>query len=168
MLPSILKNFNVFTDGVSWQGEVDEVTQPKLTRKLEDFRAGGMSGPIPIDMGNEKIEIEVTLGGFVLDAVKKYAATKHDAVMLRFAGAYQNENTGGYDAVEIVVRGRYAEMDFGTAKAGDKSQTKIKMTCSYYKLSVNNDPYIELDFVNMIEIVNGVNILAAQKAAMGL
>lgn len=168
MLPSVLKNFNVFADGVSWQGEVDEIALPKLTRKLEDWRAGGMSGPIPIDMGNEKLESEITLGGFVLDAVKKYAATKHDAVMFRFAGAYQNETTGGYDAVEVVYRGRYSEIDWGTAKAGEKSTTKVKMTCTYYKLTVNNETIIEIDFVNMIEIVNGVDLLAAQKTAMGL
>ena len=43
-LPNTLKNFNAFTDGASFMGVIEEIKLPKLSRKMEDFRGGGMDG----------------------------------------------------------------------------------------------------------------------------
>ncbi|MFL7985020.1 phage major tail tube protein, partial [Xanthomonas vasicola] len=37
----------------------------------------------------------------------------------------------------------------------------------YYKLTINGATVIEIDLVNMTEIVNGVDLLAAQRRAIG-
>lgn len=167
-LPSVLKNFNLFVDALSYAGKVDEVTLPKLSRVMEDHRAGGMNASIDIDLGQEKLEMEFTVGGFTLDTYKQYAATTHDAVLLRFAGAYQSDDTGNVQAVEIVARGRYQEIDPGNAKGGEKTQTKIKLTMSYYKLTVDNVEAVEIDVPNFIEKIDGVDMLAEQRKAIGL
>lgn len=167
-LPSKLKHFNVFADGVSHAGEAEEITLPKLTRKLEEYRAGGMNGPIDIDLGNEKLELEATYGGLMRTILKQYGVTVADAALVRFAGAYQRDDTGAVDAVEVVVRGRHTELDFGNAKAGDNSQFKVKSSLSYYKLTVNGEVWIELDHINFIEIVFGVDRMAEQRRAIGL
>ncbi|SCU94352.1 Major tail tube protein [Cupriavidus necator] len=167
-LPRKLKHFNVFADGVTHAGEVEEITLPKLTRKLEEYRAGGMNGPIDIDLGNEKLELESTYGGLMRTILKQYGVTVADAAMVRFAGAYQRDDTGEVDAVELVVRGRHTEIDFGNAKAGDNSQFKVKSSLTYYKLTVNGEVWIELDHVNFIEVVFGVDRLAEQRRAIGL
>lgn len=167
-LPSKLKNFNLFNDGRSYIGNVPEITLPKLSRKMEDYVAGGMTGPVEIDYMNEKIELDWTAGGLLEDALLQYGASAHDAVQLRFAGAYQKEDTGDIDAVEVVIRGRHKEIDFGNAKVGDKTEHKYKTTCSYYKLTINDRPIIELDFVNGVEIVGGVDRSANIRAAIGI
>jgi P2 family phage contractile tail tube protein len=167
-LPAILKNFNLFSDGNSLMGIADEVTLPKLSRKTEDFQGGGMPMPVELDMGNEKIELDWSCAGFVADAVKQYGASKVGGSLLRFAGAYQREDTEEVQAVEIVVRGRHKEIDFGNAKIGDKSQTKVKTVCSYYKLTVDGQVLFEIDALAMIFIVNGVDMLAKQRKAIGL
>ncbi len=167
-LPSTLKNYNLFVDALSYAGVADEVTLPKLSRMMEDHRSGGMNGPIGIDLGQEKIEIEYTLSGFVKETYTQYAQSTHDAVLLRFAGAYQSDDTGNVQALEIVVRGRPQEIDPGNAKGGEKTQSKTKIACSYYKLTVDNEVLIEIDLVNFVEIINGVDVLAKQRAAIGL
>ncbi|MBI1771569.1 MAG: phage major tail tube protein [Burkholderiales bacterium] len=167
-LPSKLKNFNLFNDGASYIGLVPELTLPKLSRKMEDYIAGGMSGPIEIDYHNEKIELDWTAGGLLVDALAQYGAITHDAIMLRFAGAYQNDQDGAVDAVEIVVRGRHKEIEMGNAKMADKSEQKYKTTCSYYKLVVNGEDLIELDFINGVEIVGGIDRTAEIRAAIGM
>ncbi|MDB0529947.1 phage major tail tube protein, partial [Ralstonia solanacearum] len=93
-LPLILKHFNVFADGVSHAGECEEITLPKLARKLEEFRAGGMNGAVKIDLGNEALEMETTYGGPMRDILKQYGTTTIDGAAIRFAGAYQREDTG--------------------------------------------------------------------------
>ncbi|MDF7203360.1 phage major tail tube protein [Escherichia coli] len=70
--------------------------------------------------------------------------------------------------MEIVVRGRHTEIDFGNAKAGSKDPFKVKSSLSYYKLSVNGEDWIEIDHVNFIERVFGVDRLAEQRKAIGL
>jgi len=167
-LPSKLKHFNVFLDGKSHAGEVEEFTLPKLTRKVEEYRAGGMNGPVELDLGNEKLEIEATYGGLMRAVLKQYGTTTVDGALVRFAGAYQRDDTGEVDAVEVVVRGRHKEVDFGNAKAGDKDPFKVKSALSYYKLSVNGEDWIEIDHVNFIERVFGVDRLAEQRRAIGL
>jgi P2 family phage contractile tail tube protein len=167
-LPNILKIFNLFNDGNSLMGVAEEVSLPKLSRKMDEFQGAGMPMPVDIDISNEKIELDWTCAGFLFDAVKQYGAAKVGANLLRFAGAYQREDTGDVDAVEIVIRGRHKELDFGNAKVGDKTQTKIKTVCSYYKLTVNGQVLIEIDALAMIFMVNGVDMLEKQRKAIGL
>ncbi|WP_066738204.1 phage major tail tube protein [Cupriavidus sp. D384] len=167
-LPRKLKNFNVFHDGVSYVGECEEFTQPKLARKLEEYRAGGMNGPVDIDLGAEKMETEATYGGLMREPFKAWGITAVDGVLLRFAGAYQRDDSEAVDAVEVVIRGRHTELDMGAAKAGDNSQFKVKSSISYYKLTVNGEVWCEIDHVNFIETVFGVDRLAEQRRAMGV
>lgn len=167
-LPRILKNFNTFLNGGSCAGQVLEVTLPKLARKMEAARMGGMAAELDSDMGLEKLEIEHTYAGYMREIFNDFGATRVDACLLRFAGAYEREDTGEVDAVEIVVRGRHVEIDPGSAKGGDKTEFKVKSTLSYYKLSINGETVLEIDVLNMIEIVNGEDRLAAHRKAIGL
>ena len=167
-MPSKFKNFNLFNDGISYLGQVPELTLPKLSRKMEDYVAGGMTGPIEVDYMNEKIELDWTAGGLLVDALQQYGAITHNAVQLRFAGAYQRDDSGEVDAVEIVVRGRHKEIEMGNAKMGDKSDHKYKTTCSYYKLTVNGEDIIELDFINGVEVVGGVDRTEEIRRAIGV
>lgn len=167
-LPNSLKNFNAYNDGVNFMGIIEELKLPKLSRKFEEFRGGGMDGPVSLDMGQEKLEIEQVCSGFVLDSYKAYGATKAASVMTRFAGAYQREDTGEVQAVEIVTRGRIQEIDPGDAKVGDKGKTTIKMALTYYKLTVGGEEIIEIDLLNFVFKVNGVDMLESQRKAIGL
>lgn len=168
MLPRVLKNFNLFNDGESFVGQVAEVELPKLSRKMEEWRGGGMSGQVSLDMGIEKLEMGLTCGGFMRKLFSQFGIAKADGVLLRFAGAYQRDDTGEVDAVEVVGRGRIQELEPGNAKTGDKSEMKAKYLLTYYKLTINGQDLIEIDLINMIEIVDGVDRLAEQRQAIGI
>lgn len=167
-LPNQLKNFNAFADGISLMGVIEEVGLPKLSRKLETFQGGGMVAPVDIDLGLEKLELELTCGGFVVDMIKQFGQGKASGAMVRYAGAYQRDDTAAVQAVEIVTRGRYSEIDFGNAKVGDKSQTKSKVSLSYYKLVVDGQVLVEIDVLGFVCVINGEDLLAAQRKAIGL
>lgn len=167
-LPRKLKNMNLFNHGVSYMGQVVEVTLPKLTRKMEDYRAGGMNGPVRIDFGHEALEMEWSCGGLMRQVLQQYGRMNHQGVQLRFAGAYQREDTAAIDAVEVVIRGRHQEIDFGTAKLAEDTVFKVTTALSYYKLMINGDTVIEIDLMNLIENVNGTDGLADVRQAIGL
>ncbi|ARL98155.1 MULTISPECIES: phage major tail tube protein [Burkholderia] len=167
-LPSKLKNFNVYEDGVSFVGEVAEIQLPKLTRKMEAYRGGGMNGEVDIDLGMEKLELGLTMGGFMKEMFKTWGTSKVDSVTVRFAGSYQRDDTEEVDAIEVYVRGRYKEIDPGKAKAGDNADQTGTMSLAYYRLVCNGETLIEIDFPNFIEMVGGVDRLAQQRRALGL
>lgn len=155
--PSKLKDMILYGDGNSWKGEVAETTIPKLALKMEDWRGGGMVGPVPVDQGLEKIEFEFKGGGLLLAPLAQFGATAADAAQLRFAGAYQNDGTGEVSFAEVVARGRYSEVDFGTQKPGDDTETTYKMVCSYYKLLLDDLVVLEIDMIAGIFVVFGVD-----------
>lgn len=169
-MPRKLKNMNLFNDGVSYAGVAKSCTLPPLARKMEAFRGAGMNGPVKADLGmsDDGLQFEWTLGGLDLTALKQFGAIKADGVMLRFAGAYQQDDTGETVACEIVVRGRHETIDMGEAAPGEDTEHKITTTCTYYKLIVNGEEIIEIDLLNFIEKVNGVDLLEAQRKAIGL
>lgn len=166
-LPRKLKHFNVFLDGESWLGLCPEVTLPELARKMDAYRGGGMEGPVKIDMGQEALELDFT-SGFDARIFRKYGAAKIDAVLLRFAGSWQQDDTATISAVEVTVRGRIEKIEALGAKAGEDAPSKVKLACSYYKLTVDGQVVIEIDLVNFINKVDGEDMLAAHRAAIGL
>ena len=167
-MPKVLKNFNVFNDGQTYIGQVEKIKLPDLKRKMEDLRAGGMNGPVKIDMGSDGLSCEHEYAGFVSQVFSQWAITKIDGVLLRFAGAVQQDDTGAVKAIEIVMRGRHEEIGSPEAEAGKKSNFKVKTALTYYKYTEDGKVLVEIDLVNMIEIVDGVDRLAEQRRAIGM
>lgn len=169
-MPRKLKNMNLFNDANSYLGVAKSATPPPLSRKMEGYRGGGMNGPVKADLGwsDDGIQFEWTLGGLDLIVLKQFGAVKADGVALRWVGAYQQDDTGEVVAVEMVVRGRHETIDMGEAAPGEDTEHKITTTCSYYKLVVNGEVIIEVDLLNFIEIIDGVDMLEAQRKALGI
>ena len=169
MLPKTLKNFNLFIEGQGYAGLAEELTLPKLSRKMEEYRGGGMNGPTEIDLGMEKLEMEFTLREYSRAVLNEWGVCDSAGVGLRFLGAaVRDDATCETDKIEIVVRGRWRELDFDTQKSGEMSTLKVMVAASYYKYLVNGDEVIEIDHQNMIERVNGVDRLEQQREALSL
>ena len=88
--------------------------------------------------------------------------------MLRFAGSFQQDDTGTVSAVEVVVRGRHETIEMGEATPGEDTEHSITTTCSYYKLAVDGEVLVEIDLLNFIEIIDGKDMLAEQRKAIGI
>jgi len=166
-LPKKLKYLNLFADGNSFQGEVTAITLPKLSRKLDPFRGGGMNGAAHIDNGleDDALDVEWTIGGINELVLSQWGAS---AVPLRYTGSYQRDDTAEIVAVEIELRGKHQAFDFGEGKQGEDTETKITTKCTYYKLTWNGKELIEIDTVNMVEKVNGVDRLEQHRKNIGL
>ncbi|UVC28814.1 phage major tail tube protein [Pantoea sp. SOD02] len=169
-LPRKLKHLNLFNAGDNWQGLIESVTLPKVTRKFEKYRGGGMAGAVDIDMGLDDgaLDTEFTCGGVEAKLFKQMGTLTVDGVQLRFTGSIQRDDTGEVQAVELVVRGRHKELDSGEWKTGESSTTKVSGTNSYAKLTINGEVLYEIDLVNMVHIVDGVDLMEAHRNALGL
>ena len=169
MIPRKLKHFNLFVDGRGYAGKIEELTLPKVTIKAEEFRAGGMDAPMEIDLGMEKLEAEFTLGEYNEDVIRLFGLHNSAAVTLRFKGSIESDDLTSYRTpVEVVLRGRWRELDWGDWKSGDNSTMKVAVAATYYKYKSNGETLIEIDVPNMIRIVNGIDQLAISRANIGL
>ncbi|BAV65751.1 phage major tail tube protein [Sphingobium cloacae] len=168
-LPRTLMNFLLYNEGLSHVGEAKTITLPVLSRKIEEWDGGGMGGAVGIDMGADGLlEMSHSYGGPMRQIFSQYGITKVNGVYLRFVGSYQQQDSDAVDAIEVVVRGRHKEIDMGDQEKGGQGEFKVSSVLSYYKLSWNNEVLIEIDRLNMIEAVDGVDRLAAQRAALGM
>jgi P2 family phage contractile tail tube protein len=165
--PSKLKQLMMFNDGEAFIGETVSITPPKLARKFEEYRAGGMSRAVKVDMGGEALEMEAVYGGPMRQILRQYGQLNLSGVQQRFVGSHQNDDTGLLDVVEIVTRGRHEEIDMGEWKPGEDTEFKVKSQLSYFKLTWNDVVEVEIDVLGMIEIVGGVDLMAEHRFALG-
>lgn len=167
-LPRVLKDQMLFNEGNDYQGDAKTVGLPKLTRKTEGYRGPGMSGEVSLDMGMEAMEASMTFAGPMRDIIRQWGTPTIDGVYMRFAGNYQQDDTAELDHVEVILRGRFTEIDFGDQESGSLGDFKVTMAVAYYKLVWNGRTELEIDPINMIEVVDGVDRLAERRNAMGM
>ena len=167
MIPQTLFNTNLFVDGTSFQGDVPSLVLPKVTVKTEEYRAGGMDAPIEMDMGLEKLESSFVTNGVRKEALKYFGLADQTAFNGSFRGAFKGQK-GEITAVTATLRGMLKEVDPGDWKVGDKAEFKSAVAVTYYQLEIDGTVMYEIDPVNSIRVINGVDQLAAMRTALGL
>lgn len=167
-LPKKLKFFQLSADGVGYLHEVPELTLPTLARNMVDYQSGAMDTPIKSDMGGQALTMDWTLAGMVPEVFGQFGAQTHDAVALRFSGAYQADDAAAVQQVQVVARGRHSEIAPGNAKKGEDTAIKVTSELSYYRLTIDGEDIIEIDVLNLTYIVNGVDLYADHRNALGL
>lgn len=163
----VLKAYNAYVDGRGYAGEAEEVNPPALTVNEEDFRGGGMDAPIGIDMGMDKLMASFTLGGYNPEVMKLWGLADGSKVPFVLKGSTQNSDGEAVQHV-VTMRGRITSMNQGAWVAGQRTGLSIEMSLRYYKYEVAGDVIYEIDPLNMIRIVNGVDQLAAHRENIGL
>lgn len=167
MIPQILTNTNLFVDGVSFSGDVPSLTLPKLTMKMDDYRGGGMAGSIELPLGLEKLEASFSTNGVRRESLKFFGLSDRTACNAVFRGSFKGLK-GKVTPVIATLRGGLKEVDLGDWKAGDKAEIKHSMAVTYYKLEVEGRVVYEIDMVNMVQVIDGVDQLQEERAALGL
>lgn len=163
----IRKNFNLFADGRGYAGQVDEVNAPKLVLKTEDFRAGGMDAPVKLGMGMEVLDADFSLHKYDADVLALFGIAAGQDVQFTLREALESYD-GTVTPVAHYMRGKVTEIDPGTSKAGEKPVLKVTLNLNYYKLVHGDRVLHEVDIINMVRIVNGVDQLALTRAALGM
>jgi P2 family phage contractile tail tube protein len=169
MLPKIIKNWNVIIEGRNFAGIAEEVELPTLERAMEDYRGGGMLGPVKQDLGMSGMECSFTLGEFNGDILRAWGVFGAAQLPVRFlAAARADADEAPNDAIEIAMRGRWQSLEPGTAKGGEMAKLKVTMPLSYLRYSVNGERLLEIDLIAGTEIVGGEDRQAEVRRALGL
>lgn len=163
----VLKNINLFVDGRGYAGQIDEYNPPDLSIQVEDYRGGGMDAPVALDMGQEGLETSFALIAYDADVLAQWGVAEGQSVPFTARGALESYD-GSVKPVVHHMRGKITTLARGTWGPGQKPALTVTMRLDYYKETHDDVVTHEIDVVNMIRIVNGVDRLAAQRAALGI
>lgn len=163
----VLKNINLFVDGRGYAGQIDEYNAPDLALASEDYRAGGMDVPVAIEMGMEALETSFSLIAYDADVLALFGIGEGRDVPFVARGALESYD-GTVKAAVHTMRGKIMRLARGTWSAGQKPALQVTMRLDYYREEHNGIVINEIDVINMVRIVGGVDRLAAQRAALGI
>lgn len=168
MIADILHNLNLFVDGRGYAGKVEEFKPPKIAVKTEEFHAGGMAAPVDVPMGTfEKLEAEGTLLAFDADVLLTLNVIPGVQVACTLRGTIAGED-GVQKPVVVTLRGKLIEADQDAWKPGAKAALKLKWSLHYYKLELNSRVIYEIDPINYVAVIGGVDQLATARQHLGI
>jgi len=164
-IPKVLRNFVAYIDGVGYAGKVPEAKLPTLAIKTDDYDAGGLAAPVPLDTGTmEKMDAEVTFAEY--NSVVLGLFGNPDA-SLTLRGA-QEDAPNSAEAIVVSMRGLFQKIDAGSWKKGTQTAAKVAVPLKYLKITIGSVVVVEIDAVNMKRIINGVDQLASIRTALGM
>ncbi len=163
----ILKNMNLFVDGRGYAGQVTEYNAPDLALLIEDHRAGGMDGPVGLEMGMEGLETSFSLSAYDADVLALFGIAQGRTVACTARGALESYD-GTVKAVVHAMRGKITRMARGTWTPGTLPALQVTMRLDYYRETHDGRELHEIDLINMVRVIDGVDQLAEQRAALGI
>lgn len=164
MIPRILKNFNVFVNGTGLAGLCDEAEIPEVKIKSEEHRSGGMDGVFEVDMGMEAMKAKLTFSEPLPEVITALGA----GTRIQLRGSYVRDTDQSRVAVIVELQARGSSFGGGTLKAGEKAQTTSEFYVDYYRYNLAGDDLIEIDVVNMVRNIGGVDQLAGIRADIAI
>jgi uncharacterized protein len=161
-IPSKINMFNVYKDGNTLAGLSGEVTLPDFEAISETISGPGILGEIddPTIGHFGSQEIEVPFRNFTEDIF--HLMNPGDEVNLTLRGSIQVTTTGGgvdYVGMRVVLRGKCKSFTGGTVKQGAAMASAVKLELTYILIDLDGNPKVELDKLNSVYKLNGVDIL---------
>ena len=163
----IRKNFNLFADGKGYAGQTDEYNPPELTLQTEEYRAGGMDAPVDITTGMEKLVADFTLNSHSRDMLSLFGIKEGSKTQFTVREAMESFD-GTVTPVVHNMTGKIVKISSGAAKAGELPKDKYDLSLIYYKKTIGGTVVHELDVENMVRIINGNDVLADIRSALGM
>ncbi|GHE88236.1 phage major tail tube protein [Aliiroseovarius zhejiangensis] len=163
----VLKYLNLFVDGRGHAGQIEEYSPPDLTVSTEEHRAGGMDAPIDIDMGLEKLTCSFVLTGYDRATIEMWGLKAGSGVPLTVKGSLESYD-GTTTAVTHTMRGKITQLSRGTWGSGNKPSLTVTATLDYYRETHGGTVTTEIDAINMVRVIGGVDQLAEHRRNLGL
>lgn len=157
----------LYIDGRSKVGDITDYTAPVLEILTEEFRAGGMDMPVNVEMGMAGMTASWVTGEDP-DVFKLFGVVKNGQQIQVFVrGALKDEHTG--DVIDVVdeLHGKITKIDRGTYSSGGLNLTTYEMKLTYYRYEQAGETIHEIDPRNLVRVIDGVDQLAAERAALG-
>lgn len=164
-LATKINAYNVYLDGKKLVGISDEVTLPDFEALTETLSGAGILGEIDEPLLGHFKASEMEIPFRTLNEYMFRLASMSKALNLTLRASTQTIDTGNINTgampSRIVVKGKNKAITGGKLKQGEGTGSSIKVEITYILIEVNGAKKFELDKLNFVYKVNGVDLLAA-------
>lgn len=169
LVPEKSINFAVYLNGEDLLG-VAEGNFPQLEAMTSEVKGAGVAGVVDsIVLGHfNSTTISLTWRNVTKDFLKLYDHTTNDMDFYA-AMQYYNAGTGEYETVQLhmYMKAVTKSQNPGNLVVGDNMDTQTEHEILYLKIDRDGKDWVELDKLNYIYKVDGVDRLAAVRVALG-
>ena len=167
-----LTNANVYVNGSSYLGFVSEAMMPDISIKQLDHAPLGQHGVTSLPVGFDKMEMTLKFTSFFSEVLTGGMANGYAGLDGQLRSSQESfDGQGSRSAEESFVyffRGRPINLPTGSFKQHENAEGETKITLDYIKLEIAGATIYEIDVLNNIYEVNGVDLLATYRANLGV
>jgi len=169
-IPEKLINYKVFRDGSDLVGLAD-VDLPDIDHLAENLSGSGLAGefesPTIGHIKNMSLKMKFRT---IYKPVVGLVEPKPVLFDLRLSVQAVDAGTSEYSSYpsRIVVRGTPKKKGLGKLDPGKKMDNEVELAVTYLKIFVDGDETLEVDQLNFIFKVNGVDVLAQVREHLGM
>lgn len=162
-------NANVYANGNSLLGKVEEIGLPSIKIKTVEHKTLGLVGTLELPAGIEKMEGKIKWTSFYDDALI-LMANPFNFIQLQVRGSLETYTAQGRAAqvpVVAVMTIFSKDLPLGAFKQHDPVDMETNYTALYTKLTVGDKDIVEFDVLANIYKVGGEDILLEYKNNIG-
>ena len=164
VIPEVLHGYNVYDgNGNRLIGISDDMSMAEIKSKVVTVSGAGIPGSynVPVLGFFEPITQEIPFRVVYVDIARLIYPMKVQTINIRGAIQVTDKSTGVSDLASFryMVKGRSSIITPGSLKLGDVMGTKISVEATYALIEVGGEVLIEIDKLNSIFRVDGVDLL---------
>lgn len=171
VIPEKIINYKCYIDGEMSPTALVDVELPDLQYMSETISGAGIAGEIDSPTLGHFQNMEIGLNFRTL-INKNFSNFTQKMYSLEFRAATQSTDiTEGKirtGKLKISARVSPKNLALGKLEVGKPSGSNQKYSCYYLKVDVDEETVLEIDKVNMIFNVNGTDIMAEVREALGI
>ena len=170
-IPEKLNDFAVYLEGQAVMLGMATVDLPELQAMTEETSGAGIAGkvenPVVGHYDSMKLKLNwrtVTSKVTALAAPKVHALDLRGAVQVNDAAEGNIKHTG----LKIIARGMPVNTGLGKFETGKMMDNGTELELSYLKISIDNEPVVEIDKYNHVCTIHGTDFLKDVREILGI
>lgn len=165
-----LTNANIYLDGGSLLGRVEEFQCPTVSFKQSEHKALGLNGTAEYYSGIDKLEGSMKWTSFYPEFLKKLA-NPFKAIRIQVRGSleeYQGGERVGQTPTVVFLTINPKNFPLGSFKQHDNVDVTTNYGCTYVRMEIDGEVITEVDVEANIFKVDGEDLLATYRQNLGI
>lgn len=170
-MPEVLNDFRAYDENQTNMLGIASVEYPSISNITQTVKGTGVGGEVDATVLGQFESMETKINW---NTPTKYNLRFMGGkpVALEFRGAVQNwdsgENRYVWDNIRVIIRGRAKNGEPGKWEPANTTDATNTIETTYFKYEVNNETMIEIDKYACKCVIDGVDLTAELREALGI
>ncbi|MGF9907267.1 phage major tail tube protein [Brevibacillus fortis] len=169
-IPERLTNFRVYKDGSNDLKGVADIQLPSFEFMTDTVKGAGIMGEYEARTIGHLQSMKLTINWRTI--VKDMLSMLGGEQRIDCRGAFQEYDAGKgtqvTTSVRVVVQGQTTKVDPGKYEVGSSTDGSTEIEVLYLKIDINGRTVVEIDKMNFVFVVDGKDLQADIRKALGM